>query len=566
MPYITNLSDEAVIDRFCDFCDDVNTTLSSQAKLAVRHDPKQLKKLSPDPGVYSSAESFALDWQVYSFLRKFKGLPGTTVKERKAVALTSWSAGELRCFHTNKRLTAVLEGDNSFLNLPLTGDAENVITLATIISMAQGKIESVLGPFNFKKVTAECRWSTGATTDLPRGTQMSKKMTERMSVTSKALPHLRKVMSRDPAWIAALTGRETYNYASPLDCNFVVTEHNRFLTVPKSAFTERCIGAEPTGNTFLQQGVGRYLRARLKRVFVDLDDQSWNQWLASNAYAYGYSTLDLEGASDSVSKQLVKLLLPSRWFDYLSDLRSPYSRFAGGRKPKRVYLEKFSSMGNAFTFELESLIFWALSASVNEQIGSRGGAVAVFGDDIVVKRDVYDPLVRVLKFLGFKVNSEKSFKDGNFFESCGGNYFMGQDVTGFHQTESLTSLAEVISFHNRAVRWSIRIFGTPFAPVCKRLVAGLNDRRHLVPFSEESDGGFLSPVRDLGRFCPNHGYECRVLLFVPDREIQFKQRAFYAYKLRRPQHQNSDPRGQPFVTDAGRGTWISTKRWIHRRV
>jgi hypothetical protein len=565
-PKITNLSDEAVVERFVDFCNCVNTPLSRRAISAVRQNPKLLKELQPEPGEYSSVESFALDWQVYSFLRKFKGLPGTAVKERKAAALASWSAGEQSCFHTNRRIDAVFRGDTTLLDKPLSGPPEQpVATLATIISMAQRKIEAVLGPFNFKKVTQECRWSSGATADQPRGTQLSKKMAERMSVTKRALPHLRKVMKRDIHWTEAVLGRETWGPANLMDSCFELIEHNRFLTVPKNAFTERCIAAEPTGNTFLQQGAGRYIRGRLRKFGVDLDDQSWNRYLASRAYILGYSTLDLKGASDSVSKQLVKLLLPERWYAYLADLRSPYSRLASGKGFKRVYLEKFSSMGNAYTFELESLIFWALSSSVNEHYAAVGGSVGVFGDDIVVKRDLFDALVEVLNWCGFEVNTLKSFKEGDFFESCGGNYFRGHDVTGFCQEESLTSLNEIISFHNRAIRWSLRIFGTPFAPVCKRLVAGLSDGYHLVPFSEESDGGFLSPVKDLGKFDPNHGYLCRVLQFVPDREIQYKQMAFYAYKLRRRSHSNGCPKGQPYVTTVGQGRWVSTERWIHRR-
>lgn len=563
---VTNLSDEAVIERFVNFCNDVDSTFSRQAIHAVRHNPASLKGMVPDPGEYSSAESYALDWQVYCFLKKFKGLPGSTKEGRKAAALASWSAGEQSCFHANRRISAVLEGDTSLLDAPLSGvPGKKVITLATVISAAQKKIESVLGPFNFKKVTQECRWSSGATADLPRGIQLSKKMTERMSVSTRALPHLRKVLTRDRHWTAAILNREVDGVASVLPSCFDLIEHNRFLTVPKNAFTDRCIAAEPTGNAFLQQGAGRFIRGRLKRVGVDLDDQSWNQWLAQRAYQLGYSTLDLKGASDSVSRQLIKLLLPARWFSYLEDLRSPFSRFAHGKGFKRVYLEKFSSMGNAYTFELESLVFWALVSSVNEHFEEDGGAVGVYGDDIVVKRGLFDTCVEVLNWCGFEVNTLKSYKDGNFYESCGGNYFQGYDVTGFCQEESLTSKAEIISFHNRAVRWSMRIFGTPFAPVCKRLVSGLSDGRHLVPFSEESDDGFLAPVKDLGRFDPNHGYKCRVWRFVPGREAQYKQRAFYAYKLRRPKHQNSDPKGQPIWTTLGAGTYVSTERWIHRR-
>jgi len=560
MTSVTNLSDEAVIERFDDFCKRVNTTLARQASNAVRQSPEVLKSLLPDPGLYDDVESFALDWQIYCFLKKFKGLPGTSLTERRLEARRGWSAAERANFHTNVRLSAILHGDCSLLDIPIRVPGETTMTMATVISTAQRKIESVLGPFNWKKLVESCNWSSGATVDLPRGTQLSKKMTERITVTERALPYLKKVLARDIGWMAALTGRETLGYASPLDLNFSIVRHSRFLTVPKSAFTERCINAEPTGNAFLQQGVGRFLRSRLKRVCIDLDDQSFNQWMAGKAYTHGYSTLDLQSASDTVSIQLVKLLLPQRWFEYLDSIRTPFSK--DGKKITKV--EKFSSMGNAFTFELESLIFWALAQSVNELLWDHGGMVAVFGDDIVCKRALFDPLVDVLRFCGFTVNTKKSYKDGNFFESCGANYFMGADVTGFHLEDSLSSLDKVISFHNKALRWSIRIFGTPFSKVAKALVSDLPDGVHKIPFTDKSDRGFLTPTRDLGRFDPNRGYLCKVLLFVPDREVQYKQAAFYAYKLRRRQYQNADPRGQPMVTILGRGRWISAQNWVQR--
>lgn len=562
MTHITNLSDEAVLKLFEDFCDRVGSSLALEAKRLVRADPEKLKDLLPDPRLYDDAESFALDWQCYSFLKKFKGLPGTSEQERDDKALRGWSASEHACFHANVRISQILRGDTSSLAIPIKGPEGSTTTLATIISMAQRKIESVLGPFNFKKATELCNWSSGATADMPRGVMLSKKMTDEITVTARALPHLRKIMTRDPGWMASICCREAFNYVSPLPSMFKVIKHSRFLTVPKSAFVHRCIAAEPTGNAFLQQGVGKYLRRQLKRVGVDLDDQSFNQWMASIAYSLGYSTLDLQSASDSICFMLIRLLLPTRWADYLEDLRTPFSKVEG----KMIRLEKFSSMGNAFTFELESLIFWAISQSVNEAFAEYGGMVAIYGDDIVCKRAVFDPLVQVLNFMGFTVNSKKSYKDGAFFESCGANYFMGVDVTGFHLVDSLTTLEEIIGFHNRALRWSMRIYGTPFSKVTKKMVGQLPDGVHKIPFGDVSDSGFLTPSRELGRFDPNHGYQCRVRMWVPRRETQYKQAAFYAYKLRRKQFSNSCPKGQPLWTATGddEGTWISTDRWIHR--
>lgn len=559
-----NVSNDEVIRRYVDFCAKVDSHVSRSAIDAVKAGRfKVLKTLLPDAELYSDAVSFARDWQVYSYLRKFPGLPGISNKERKSAALASWSAGESRCFRTNERIRALFSGDTQLLDSALTTpNSDRVISLASVIAGAQGKIERVLGPFNWKKATAECRWSNGATADLPRGTQLSKKMTDRITVTRRALPHLKKVVSRDIHWISAITGRDVGGYASPLDSNFNVIEHNRFLTVPKTAFTDRCIAAEPTGNCFLQQGLGRYLRRRLKRFGVDLDDQSWNQKLAQKAFLHGFSTIDLEGASDSVSFQLVRLLLPERWFAYFADLRTPFSRFAAGSGGfKSVKLEKFSSMGNAFTFELESLIFWSIASTLTEMLGYNSEHVGVYGDDIVVKRNVAPSVIEVLSFAGFKVNAEKTYLDGNFFESCGGNYFKGEDVTGFSQDSLVSNPGELMSYYNRHIRWAMRIYQSPFSKETKAAVKDLYDGRLAAPLEDKSDFGMLTPFGGMAHVKGdrNHGYHCRGYVFVTSCEAQYKQRAFYAYKLRRPVHSNADPRGRPLV-DTGKGKWIQSSR------
>lgn len=563
-----DFSDEAVTKLLVDFCLEVSSPFSLRVADLIVRDPIQLKSLRLDTRDYSSPEDFANDYLALNFLKKFKGLKGITKQDRRNAALAGWSACEHRNFRTNQRIIALLCGDCNLIDQPLGEIDGNQTTLAKVITIAQEKISRVLGPFNWKKATSECRWSSGATFDHPRGTPLSKKMTENVTVTKRALPHLRKVMSRDLHWMEALcangANRECWGPASPLEYVFNVVETNRFIVVPKTAFVDRPIAAEPTGNAFLQQGFGRYLRHRLKRFGVDLDDQSWNKHLAGLAGKLGLSTLDLESASDSLARMLIKLLLPARWFSYLEDLRSPYSQLKTGKNIKRVHLEKFSSMGNAFTFELESLIFWALSSAVMESKGIGDSiCLGIYGDDIVIPRSCYETLVDVLNWCGFVVNSAKSFKDGPFFESCGGHYFLGKDVTAFNQEESLSSLHEKIALHNRMIRWSIRVHGTPFSRFTKKLCQRLNDGKHLIPFGDLGDDGFLSAKSDLGTFCPNRGFKCRVTTFVPDREVLYKQRGFYAYKLRRRHYSNADPKGRPLGDIHGSGRWVSTERWIH---
>jgi hypothetical protein len=226
---------------------------------------------------------------------------------------------------------------------------------------------------------------------------------------------------------------------------------NRYSTAPKNARTHRSIAVEPSINVFFQLALGKQLRRRLKRTTGwDLDHaQDRHRQVACESSVTGeFATLDLSNASDTVSRSLVELLLPHSWFDQLNDLRSPKTYFQG----KWVVLEKFSSMGNGFTFELETIIFAAIACAVSREmggIGKLGCDVFVFGDDIIVKNDFARPLKSVLGFFGFTLNEEKSFMgEEQFRESCGGDYFAGKPVRPYFLKELPNEPQDNVVFAN----------------------------------------------------------------------------------------------------------------------
>jgi hypothetical protein len=130
------------------------------------------------------------------------------------------------------------------------------------------------------------------------------------------------------------------------------------------------------------------------------------------------ATIDLKGASDSISLALVEALVPSDVLPHLLSLRSPHGVVDG----ERVTYEKISSMGNGFTFELETAIFYCL-------VRAASGHAMAYGDDLICHAHSYSFVCDVLAFCGFEVNAKKSFYRGPFRESCGGHYFKGVDVT-----------------------------------------------------------------------------------------------------------------------------------------
>jgi hypothetical protein len=210
-----------------------------------------------------------------------------------------------------------------------------------------------------------------------------------------------------------------YGYLS-----YEIVRENRVEFVLKNWKTHRTITPEPEGAMPFQLAFDGFVKDRLLRIGVDLCDQSRNQEYARLGSIHDtYVTVDLEQASDTNSYNTVGWLTPWRWWQYLCAVRSP----SGVVNGDRVEYAKFSSMGNGVTFGLESLIFASLCKAVVDD-----GDFCVYGDDIIVPKDAYPRLLRLLRFFGFKVNQEKTFVNGPFRESCGEDWFAGVNITPFY--------------------------------------------------------------------------------------------------------------------------------------
>lgn len=555
-------------------CEGIDTPRALATWLCFKHNQAELLQLPPVAVADNDTDAFQLDYFISEYLSKYKGLK--TSIDTRDVALGKWRSAELLCKETNAKFRA-------YVQRPFSGRVE------TVLFRTQRKIAHLLGQLHLPVLLADCKWGPGATFDLKgRIATPDNKISQAVSVTPAAAPYLRAVVESDPHWASVfLGGNLPEGPFSFLPSNkwFKLVRGSRFLTVPKSAKTDRCIAAEPTGNSFLQQGVSAYIRRRLKRVGVELDDQSINRRSAQDAYTEGLSTLDLSAASDTVSRELIYHLLPFDWACYLDSLRSPETQMESGNNESWIRTEKFASMGNAFCFELETLIFWAVSSSVVEIDGVKMppgsvNRVSVYGDDIIVPAWASTAVIEMLQFCGFVVNSEKSHIQGNFFESCGGHYHRGRDVTPVYQKELVNHPSEFIRAHNRLVRLASR-FPSQKVDILFRAAREFTKRYPLrpfprIPFGCADDGGFLRPLSEF-TLDKNHGYRCHVLDFVPGFS-QAREDAMYAYKLRRfPRHsrgerggflgdssanQPSNPHPQGYSVNVTQGRWRTRVRWV----
>lgn len=510
-------------------------------------------------GGYARPIDFAYDYMCTSLLKKWTGWTSSADKAQKA--LDSWKAAEKQCYNTNLRLEDEI----------LRGKDPRVLHF---VSEVQRKIDHVLGPFRLYKASQHCRWSNGATTLTRRGATVQEKTSAPIAVTRSALTHLKNEIEHDPRWAQSLIGHRPAGPFSLLRLNFEVVEWSRWMTVPKNAEIDRVIKAPVAGNAFLQQGVGRYIRSRLKRFGVDLDDQSINQRGAASALTEGLATLDLSMASDTVSCSLVWLLLPIQWFCYLDDLREKWTQFPDGSK---VRLQKFSSMGNAYTFELESLIFWAISDTARE-LRSSSVSPRVYGDDIIVHQTDAPTVIEWLEWAGFSVNKEKSFLQGPFFESCGEQFYNGYRVTPPYQKEVARVNSEIIRFANRLTRWWMEHEelldtdkSTALLTAASMIASCWKGRKMpLVPYG---DDGFICDRSELAPVDRNHGFRCLVYRYIPQVQsddiivvdqygvARLTSLSYLSLKLRDPRNSYSDRFGRVERVLSG-GIWRLTKAWI----
>lgn len=387
----------------------------------------------PDPsGFGKDWRGFFAAYQAYSLLRKSKSL--ITGVNTRDVALARFLEDERLCSETNSFLQHPGEKINKLLNL------------------VRKDVKAILGTFSWDRAARYLSHGPGACVGLrrERGHAWYKNGCINPSATQGAMAladaYIRSDSLLDKLW--------SENGVSPKG---VAGSH--ITTVAKDAKTDRVIAIEPLLNMFFQRGIGGLMRSRLRRSGCDLNDQTVNQERALiGSINDSLATIDLSSASDSISRELVGRLLPRPWLEALALTRCSHSMvppFGENKVGNYKFLQKWSSMGNGYTFELESLIFFSF-ARVISRLRSADYPPTVYGDDIVVDSKVASHLCEALLAVGFRTNVDKSFIWGPFRESCGKHYFKGIDVTPFYLREKIQGDEQVLRYCNGVRRLAHR--------------------------------------------------------------------------------------------------------------
>lgn len=362
-----------------------------------------------DPHNYSDPVSFKADAQLVNFVKK---LPGASESSRQA-AYKSFIDAELQCAIANDKINR-----REHICDPRSG---------SIFMDAKRIMFEIIGEAP-KVVDLDFQFGPGSTFSVSKNTDSIEKLSHGLDLT----PGLRlsgvDFLESCPGWMSMHIDPLSSNFRDKINDALTFIPGDRLCTVPKTRKTDRPIAVGPTVNLLIQKGFGKVLRDRFrKHVNLDTANERHKKLARIGSIDGSIATIDLSSASDTISFMLIRDMLPESWFNALYECRSPRYLIEG----KWYAYNKFSAMGNGYTFELESILFYALAlATVRSNRAS--GPVSVFGDDIIIPTECYDDLVYVLAKAGFTVNCEKSFGSGSFRESCGGDYFAGINVRSFY--------------------------------------------------------------------------------------------------------------------------------------
>lgn len=367
--------------------------------------------------------------------------------------------------------------------------------------------------FDLQLVLRFWRYGPGASNGV-KGKHPCQKLDQPFTCTERAAPFVR-LLSRSIPHYTPTFGK----------CFVEVVDATKLIAVPKNDKTARLIGIEPSGNMALQLAFASIVEEALAIAGFDIRTPSfqegtledlrsyalnqssvceypqaeWNKNMARLGSITGdFSTLDLSSASDHISPALIAALWPRDCVHFMNIIRAQKfdcSKFGDSFIDSNI----FSTMGNGFTFPIMTMTFLALyygylcSLGMVSSVGVDPERFCVFGDDMIVPTEHFQGFYCCLSELGLVINQDKSFSDGFFRESCGGDFYFGKDITPFY-IKSVSTEADIYVAINQATRWSAERC-VPLPNLLSTLVGMLESEGKkplVVPFWHSDDAGIKS--------------------------------------------------------------------------
>jgi hypothetical protein len=483
-------------------CDDISSPYALKVKRELNRNFVRPDAFDLDIRSYSSAIELVKDRQLQNLIAKYPLLP---MKEDPAEnCLITYNKFEEQCFRTNRDIAA--------------GRLYDEPTVNAVIHTAKRKIAHILGDVPNPE-DLSFAFGPGASYSVSGRTSVNDKLISEPDCTLAAAKDAMRLLSSTPS-LWTLWGGTDKSFPK-----LKIVHGSRFGQVPKNAKTNRPIDIEPLLNSVLQKGYGSKIRDRLGRAGNCIrKGQDRHNRLAKEASLYKeLATVDKSGASDSIATLLILELLPYPWYDALDRCRSHNHKINGNWES----LEKFSAMGNGFTFELETLVFLSLARACCEVLDLPKDKVSVYGDDVIIPTDAFNLYVKVCEQCGFTINQDKTYwGQDDFRESCGADWWNGIDVRVAYMRHE-PSPHYLTTLHNRMVELGTNHLFPSF----------IRSLQSLIP-NRYASRGRISEHRYGYLWDENSRESCRAVHIVP-RKRRPQQQVAWCYALYSAQHLRS---------------------------
>jgi hypothetical protein len=496
----TNLNDPC-------FCSDL--------QLAIRAgDIARIRTSCPEPTADMGVAEFKASYQLKSVLKRYRYQTDIySDQELSNMAIAKFTETQCR-----------IEGTNLD---ELPANVQLILNLASIY------IADCLGVYSDEEHRHLCKFGKRATVGVPaRAATEAARWELPISGSIEQIAWFDSEMGQ----IQCVQDYWANQRSSDLDkrSTYQVTSSLRLTLVPKTFKSLRAIMPNTTIGSYMSYGLGEIMRLRLKDKGFDIRSlQTRHRILASRGSVTGkLVTADLSSASDSISVALVERLFPSDWVKILHQSRIRTVDLPNGQSVESL---TFCTMGIGYTFPLQTLVFLSLLKAIEQTMFRRSDrrTISVYGDDMIYHTRMHKEVVAVFESLGFVINIDKTFHEGHFRESCGGDYYHGVDVRPFQPQSGPASVSktayEAILYkyiNTLLVRWSEYEIEKTLLYLCSELEEVTGSVK-LVPLDFPDDAGVKCPtlshwvfLQYVRRAMPKHVghgvYRFSFLRLVPD--------------------------------------------------
>lgn len=429
----------------------------------------------------------------------------------------------------------------------------NAPFLRPVIGRARKIIRDILGPLEMEDVLAHARFGKRASIGVPfQESYLDVKMAYPLTCSPwGSSNYLEKIANSDVMLASFLEYRrkvelERWDRLSVEarkkskkhrpDSKYKLVDVLRLSLVPKKFDKLRPVMPYPTFDTYMTLGIGDLIVSRLKEAGHDLSRKQaiHRRRMFDLSLSRKGATLDLTAASDTVTRQTARLLLPARWYSLLK--KFSFRKVKLPNSDRVVHSETFAGMGCGFTFPLQSLIFYSVIKAVVELLPAQG-AVSVYGDDCILPTTAVPYVERVFSQLGFIVNREKSFAARFFRESCGEDCYRGVSVRPFAPECAVGELSgnQGLAFlykllNGLMARWDCTEIPSTYELLCKEICMQGGEVLLVPPFQPDTAGlKVCDPDFSMPWFIPCH----RPVLVTPKRTRLSKSEEQVLARLKR---------------------------------